>query len=88
VSWVVWKVRSHLRRRVRMERRVARHRGLSVVHLRSQRQVDAWPGDLEAERRNDGGAPEGPALTACVRAGGQPTRRRRRMPGWMSHTIV
>jgi len=42
LGWVVWEVRSHLRRRVRMKARLARHRGLSVVHLRSQRQVDAW----------------------------------------------
>ena len=47
-----------------MKARLARHPGLRVVHLRSQGQVDVWLDDVEARRRNDCGAPEGPAVTA------------------------
>lgn len=44
LRWVVHEVVSHLRRRVTMEPRLARHPVLEVVHLRSQAQVDAWLG--------------------------------------------
>jgi adenylate kinase family enzyme len=42
VRWVIWEVRSHLRRRLRINARLSRHRQLEVVHLRSQAQVDDW----------------------------------------------
>lgn len=42
LTWFVWEVRSHLRRRLKMRHRLARHLGLRVVHLRSQAAVDAW----------------------------------------------
>ena len=48
LTWLIWEIRSHLRRRVMQRRRLARHPGLSVVHLRSQAAVDAW---LESARR-------------------------------------
>lgn len=42
VRWLLWECRSHLRRRLKMKRRLARHPALAVIHLRSQSQVDAW----------------------------------------------
>jgi adenylate kinase family enzyme len=42
VHWLQWEIRSHLRRRMRMPGRLARHRHLNIVHLRSQSEVDAW----------------------------------------------
>jgi hypothetical protein len=59
-TWVVWEVRSHLRRRVRMKARLARHPGLSVVHLRSQGQVDAWLDDIEASAGTTAGPRRAP----------------------------
>jgi adenylate kinase family enzyme len=88
LSWVVWEVRSHLRRRVRMRARLARHRGLTVVHLRSQREVDAWLGDGEGGGPQTAAGPQGPATPGVRVKSGQLTRRRSVMPGWMSHTIV
>ena len=42
LRWVMHEVRSHIRRRITMNSRLAKHPHLAVVHLRSQRQVDAW----------------------------------------------
>jgi adenylate kinase family enzyme len=42
LRWLQWEIRSHLRRRIRMPGRLARHRHLNIVHLRSQSEVDAW----------------------------------------------
>jgi adenylate kinase family enzyme len=42
IGWVAHEIRSHIRRRVTMRRRLAAHPSLRVVHLRSQQQVDAW----------------------------------------------
>jgi hypothetical protein len=42
LRWLQWEVRSHFRRRVRMKQRFARHPALTIVHLTSQPQVDAW----------------------------------------------
>jgi adenylate kinase family enzyme len=42
IRWVMHEVRSHARRRITMKSRLAKHQHLAVVHLRSQRQVDAW----------------------------------------------
>jgi adenylate kinase family enzyme len=40
--WVAHEIRSHIRRRFTMQKRLAAHPVLSVVHLRTQREVDAW----------------------------------------------
>ena len=42
LRWLQWEARSHLRRRVKMKRRLARHARLTVVHLKSQSQIDLW----------------------------------------------
>ena len=42
IRWVAHEVRSHIRRRATMRRRLGAHPSLRVVHLRSQQQVDAW----------------------------------------------
>jgi adenylate kinase family enzyme len=42
LRWLQWEIRSHLRRRMRMPGRLARHSHLNSVHLRSQSQVDLW----------------------------------------------
>jgi hypothetical protein len=48
LRWAQWEVRSHLRRRTKTPRRLARHSHVSVVHLRSQREVVEW---LARQRR-------------------------------------
>ncbi|HET8894241.1 MAG TPA: hypothetical protein VFM96_09115 [Gaiellaceae bacterium] len=40
--WVAHEIRSHLRRRFAMQRRLSAHPSLRVIHLRTQQQVDAW----------------------------------------------
>lgn len=40
--WVAHEIHSHLRRRFTMRRRLSAHLNLRVVHLRTQREVDAW----------------------------------------------
>jgi adenylate kinase family enzyme len=47
LRWLQWESRSHLRRRLTMKGRLARHAALTVVHLKSQSQIDAW---LESQR--------------------------------------
>lgn len=42
IRWVTHEVRSHIRRRFTMARRLSAHADLCVVHLRNQHQVDAW----------------------------------------------
>lgn len=42
IRWVAHEIHSHIRRRITMGRRLAAHPSLRVVHLRSQKQVDAW----------------------------------------------
>lgn len=42
LRWLAWEIRSHVRRRFTMRLRLARHEGLTVMHIRSQRQVDDW----------------------------------------------
>jgi len=42
IRWVPHEIHSHIRRRLTMGRRLAAHPSLRVVHLRSQKQVDAW----------------------------------------------
>lgn len=41
-GWVAHEVRSHLRRRLTMGRRLERHGHLRLVHLRRAAEVDAW----------------------------------------------
>ncbi|SRR5579871_2332815 len=40
--WVAHEIRSHIRRRFTMQKRLSVHPALSVVHLRTQGEVDAW----------------------------------------------
>lgn len=40
--WVAHEILSHLQRRFTMQSRLSAHPNLRVVHLRTQRQVDAW----------------------------------------------
>ena len=42
LRWLQREVRSHVRRRLKMPRRLGRYSQLNVVRLRSQRQVDEW----------------------------------------------
>jgi len=49
LGWLLHEVRSHLRRRIRMDARLAKHRSLIVVHLRSEREVDLWLADQQQE---------------------------------------
>lgn len=44
VRWLGHEIRSHVRRRFTMRRRLSGHPHLRVVHLRRQQQVDAWLG--------------------------------------------
>jgi adenylate kinase family enzyme len=41
IEWVTHEIRSHVRRRFTMQRRLAAHPNLQIVRLRSQQQVDA-----------------------------------------------
>lgn len=42
LRWAQWEARSHARRRMTMRRRLARRPHLTVVHLKSQREIDDW----------------------------------------------
>jgi adenylate kinase family enzyme len=42
LGWLLHEIRSHLRRRIKMNARLAGQQHLSVVRLRTQRQVDSW----------------------------------------------
>jgi adenylate kinase family enzyme/GrpB-like predicted nucleotidyltransferase (UPF0157 family) len=48
--WVAHEIRSHLRRRFTLHRRLSAHPDLSVVHLRTQREVDAWLATLPVQK--------------------------------------
>lgn len=41
-GWVAHEIRSHIRRRFSMPRRLSAHPSLRVVHLRNKQQVDSW----------------------------------------------
>ena len=42
LRWLQWESRSHLRRKLQMKRRLARHPALRVIHLKSQAEIDTW----------------------------------------------
>lgn len=44
IRWLGHEIRSHVRRRFTMQRRLSGHPHLRVVHLRSEQQVSAWLG--------------------------------------------